>query len=101
MVDKPGMSPLRCPSAALPARQILEALESADVSRLEEAMERVAERARACPRLPTDRLERLELLAAIAEGLRCALARVRRGLTDRLEGAHAQLRLLRHLAETG
>jgi len=74
-------------------------LESADAARLEEELRRIAEGRRRCLEGPPDRLERWELLEAIAESMRSALARMRRGLTDRLEGAGAHLRLLHHLAE--
>jgi len=95
MVDKRGVNPL------LGARALLEALESADVTRLEEELHRVAGGRCAGTKPPLDGLERLELLEAVAEAMRSALARMRRGLTDRLEGAAVHLRLLRHLAESG
>jgi hypothetical protein len=43
-------------------------------------------------------MERLELLEAVRVQMRDALTRMRRGLSDRMEGAEVQLRLLQHLA---
>jgi len=43
-------------------------------------------------------MERLELLDAVKSQMRGALTRMRRGLSDRIEGLEVQLRLLEHLA---
>ena len=86
---------------SLGARELLKAIESADATRLEEELRRVVEGGRDLPEWPAGGLERLELLEAVAEAMRNALARMRRGLTDHLEGAAVHVRLLRHLAESG
>jgi len=79
------------------AQRMLQALEAGDVAQLEGELRRLGETPQAA--LPADGAERLELLEAVAGTMRRAIDRLRRGVTDRLEGGAVQLRLLRHLAD--
>ncbi len=80
------------------AGSILNALRSGSLALLESELERPVEPSGRVPGLAPDRMERLELLEAVRVQMRDALTRIRRGLSDRMEGVEVQLRLLQHLA---
>jgi len=94
------MTPSGAHDSVRAARAILSALEAADLPALEDALERSAELLPPVSPYPDLESERWELIQAIAETLRGAIRRVRRGLSGRLEGLEACLTLLAHLART-
>lgn len=81
--------------SACTAGRILSAAQSGDL----EALEAELGQSLSWPEdLPSAAEERWELLDAVVVQMKEALTRMRKGVTDRLEGAEVYLRLLRHLA---
>ncbi len=81
--------------SARAAVRILDAAQSGDLDGLEAELDHSL----TWPAdLSPDRVERWELLDAIAGQMKSAVHRMRRHTTDRLEGAEVHLQLLRHLA---
>ena len=80
------------------ASNLLRAMENCSLDELESELDRVAGYCFSVPSLPSHRAEQMDLLGAVAEQMRTSLVRMRRGLSDRLEGAEVHLSLLRHLA---
>lgn len=79
------------------ARKILNALQTADLPALEQALRHSAELLPPPVGLPAEESERRELLVAIAGRILRALECVQRGMSRSLEGLETWLALLRHL----
>lgn len=90
--------PARCSTES--ARAILEALKQGRLAALEGVLERSAGLWPPPPGLASAEAERRELLDALIGQMRCALQRMRRGLSRRFEGLETVVSLLDHLART-
>ncbi len=77
------------------ARGILNAMETQDLTGFEQELNRAVSLS---GRNSSDFEERCEVLQAIAEDLKSSVGRITRGVSSRLDAAHADVTLLHHLS---